>query len=59
MWGVFRFKRGLGGEVLRTIGAYDLPIRSFYYKLYTRVLPRVLDLMRRRSKSQTEEAIDA
>jgi len=59
MWGVFRFKQGLGGEVLRTIGAYDLPIRPTYYKLYTKVLPRILDLMRRRGKTQTEEAISA
>jgi len=59
MWGVFRFKQGLGGEVLRTVGAYDLPIRPTYYKLYTKVLPRILDLMRRRGKTQTEEAISA
>jgi lipid II:glycine glycyltransferase (peptidoglycan interpeptide bridge formation enzyme) len=58
MWGVFRFKRGLGGEVLRTIGAYDLPIRPYYYKLYTQVLPRILDLMRRRGKTQVKEAVE-
>jgi lipid II:glycine glycyltransferase (peptidoglycan interpeptide bridge formation enzyme) len=58
MWGVFRFKRGLGGEVLRTIGAYDLPIRPTYYKLYTQVLPRALALMRRRGKTQTREIAD-
>jgi lipid II:glycine glycyltransferase (peptidoglycan interpeptide bridge formation enzyme) len=58
MWGVFRFKRGLGGEVLRTIGAYDLPIRPLYYKLYAQVLPRLLDIMRRRSKSLIQETID-
>jgi len=39
MWGVFRFKQGLGGEVQRTIGAYDLPVKPLYYKLYTQVLP--------------------
>ena len=53
MWGVFRFKQGLGGEVLRTMGAYDLPIRPNYYKVYSKVLPNVLDLMRRRGKAQT------
>ena len=59
MWGVFRFKQGLGGEVLRTLGAYDLPIRPTMYKIYTKVLPNVLDLMRRRGKTQTEARVDA
>ena len=55
MWGVFRFKEGLGGEVLRTIGAYDLPVRPLYYRIYTQILPRILDLMRSRGKIQTKE----
>jgi lipid II:glycine glycyltransferase (peptidoglycan interpeptide bridge formation enzyme) len=55
MWGVFRFKEGLGGEVLRTIGAYDMPTRPFYYRMYTQILPRILDMMRSRGKIQTKE----
>lgn len=58
LWGVFRFKEGLGGQVLRTIGAYDLPIRPFYYRLYTQFLPRLLNIMRRRGMASTKEAID-
>jgi peptidoglycan pentaglycine glycine transferase (the first glycine) len=58
MWGVFRFKEGLGGQVLRTMGAYDLPIRPLYYRLYAQVLPRLLDIMRRRGKVNTEDAIN-
>ncbi|MEN8172498.1 MAG: peptidoglycan bridge formation glycyltransferase FemA/FemB family protein, partial [Chloroflexota bacterium] len=54
MWGVFRFKRGLGGTVMRTAGAYDYPLRPLIYKLYSRVLPRILDLMRLRGKARTE-----
>jgi lipid II:glycine glycyltransferase (peptidoglycan interpeptide bridge formation enzyme) len=57
MWGVFRFKEGLGGQVLRTLGAYDLPIRPVYYRLYTQVLPRLLNIMRRRGTASTKEAI--
>ncbi|MBU1662403.1 MAG: peptidoglycan bridge formation glycyltransferase FemA/FemB family protein, partial [Chloroflexi bacterium] len=57
MWSVFRFKRGLGGKVLRTIGAYDLPIRPLYYRLYTQVLPRILDVMRRRGQERTERTM--
>jgi lipid II:glycine glycyltransferase (peptidoglycan interpeptide bridge formation enzyme) len=49
MWGVFRFKQGLGGEVRRTLGAYDLAVKPVWFRLYTRVLPRVLGWMRRRA----------
>jgi peptidoglycan pentaglycine glycine transferase (the first glycine) len=48
MWGVFRFKRGLGGQVARHIGAWDLPVRPGLFKIYTNILPRVLDFTRRR-----------
>ncbi len=54
MWGVFRFKRGLGGTVLRTLGAYDYPVRPLLYKLYTQTLPRILNVMRKRRRDQTE-----
>lgn len=56
MWGVYRFKEGLGGQVVRTIGAWDLPVQPFLYRLYTQTLPRLLDLMRRRGKAQTQQA---
>ncbi len=46
LWGVYRFKDGFGGEVSRTIGALDYPARPVRYSLYTRWLPRLLDLMR-------------
>jgi lipid II:glycine glycyltransferase (peptidoglycan interpeptide bridge formation enzyme) len=50
MWGVYRFKTSLGGVVLRGLGAYDLPTRPFYYRLYTNLLPRLLDVMRSRAR---------
>ncbi len=53
MWGVFRFKQGLGGEVIRTMGAWDFPVNRLIYTAYTRLLPRVLDWMRRRGRLQT------
>ena len=58
MWGVFRFKQGLAGNVFRTIGAYDLPIRPLYYKIYTEILPQVLNIMRRRGKANVQETVD-
>lgn len=57
LWGVYRFKEGLGGKVARHIGAWDLPVRPAHYWLYTRIAPRVLDWMRRRGKSQTRRAM--
>jgi lipid II:glycine glycyltransferase (peptidoglycan interpeptide bridge formation enzyme) len=46
LWGVYRFKRGFGGEVVRTIGAWDYPARPAVYRLYNNWLPRLLDVMR-------------
>jgi peptidoglycan pentaglycine glycine transferase (the first glycine) len=57
LWGVFRFKEGLGGYVLRTIGAWDLPTSPLLYKLYTQTLPRVLDIMRLRGRRRIQQSI--
>ena len=46
MWGVYRFKEGLGARVVRTLGAWDYPTSSLFYRLYCQVLPRVTDFMR-------------
>ncbi len=35
LWGVYRFKRGFGGRLVRTVGAWDLPLRPVLYRLYT------------------------
>jgi len=34
LWGVYRFKRGFGGRLVRTVGAWDRPLRSLLYRLY-------------------------
>ena len=57
MWGVFRFKEGLGGQVSRTLGAWDLPIRPTLYRLYAQTLPRLLDVMRRRGRASTARRV--
>jgi lipid II:glycine glycyltransferase (peptidoglycan interpeptide bridge formation enzyme) len=57
MWGVFRFKEGLGGQVIRTIGAWDFATNPFLYRSYTRILPRLLDLMRKRGKQKTAKMV--
>jgi peptidoglycan pentaglycine glycine transferase (the first glycine) len=58
MWGVYRFKEGLGGEVVRTLGAYDFAPNKVLYKLYAEVMPRVLDFMRSRGKERTRQSLD-
>jgi lipid II:glycine glycyltransferase (peptidoglycan interpeptide bridge formation enzyme) len=53
MYGVYRFKQGLGASVVRRLGAWDLPVSSLLYRLYQKWLPQVLDWMRRRGVSRT------
>lgn len=52
MWGVYRFKLGLGGELARGLGAWDFPARPLLYRLYLDVIPRYLDVLRRRARGQ-------
>jgi lipid II:glycine glycyltransferase (peptidoglycan interpeptide bridge formation enzyme) len=59
MWGVFRFKEGLGGEVVRTLGAWDLPTSTFWYPVYTRLVPRLLDVMRARGRHKVRQDLAA
>lgn len=57
MWGVYRFKEGLGGEVVRTLGAYDFAPSKFWYSMYSDVMPRVLNFMRSRGKEKTKQGL--
>jgi lipid II:glycine glycyltransferase (peptidoglycan interpeptide bridge formation enzyme) len=57
MWGVYKFKEGLGGQVIRTAGAWDLPVQPLLYRLYTQTLPYLLDLMRWRGKKRTRQML--
>jgi lipid II:glycine glycyltransferase (peptidoglycan interpeptide bridge formation enzyme) len=58
LWGVFRFKQGLGGQVVRTIGAWDYPASRFWYQAYTRLIPRLLDVMRSRGRARARQAME-
>jgi lipid II:glycine glycyltransferase (peptidoglycan interpeptide bridge formation enzyme) len=57
MWGVFRFKEGLGGQVVRFIGAWDYAARPNLYRIYTRILPKVLSLTRKRGKEKVRREV--
>ena len=51
MWGVWRFKEGLGARFAPHIGAWDYPVSKPLYWLYTTAMPRVLETMRRRHQA--------
>ena len=55
MWGVYRFKSGLGGKVVRHIGAWDYPLNPYLYRLYTVALPRLLELFRKKGTRDTKK----
>lgn len=57
MWGVYRFKEGLGGKVVRTLGAWDYAPNRLWYGMYSEIIPRVLDAMRSRGKSKTKQSL--
>lgn len=38
LWGVYGFKRGWGGRVARSLGAWDLPLQPLLYAAYRLVL---------------------
>ncbi|MQC27014.1 MAG: peptidoglycan bridge formation glycyltransferase FemA/FemB family protein [Chloroflexi bacterium] len=54
MWGVYRFKQGLAAYEARHIGAWDLPLQPWIYRIYAQVLPRVIALMRWRGRRLTQ-----
>jgi lipid II:glycine glycyltransferase (peptidoglycan interpeptide bridge formation enzyme) len=35
MWGIYRFKRGFGGRLVRSIGAWDQVYSPLRYRLYS------------------------
>lgn len=49
MWGVFNFKRGFRGTVVRHIGAWDYAPYPPLYTAYTQLWPRLLRLLKRRA----------
>ncbi len=51
MWGVYKFKEGLGAVFTPHAGAHDFVISRFGYWLYSVVMPRMLDIMRARHRT--------
>jgi peptidoglycan pentaglycine glycine transferase (the first glycine) len=59
LWGVFRFKEGLGGFVSRTLGAWDFTPNPLFYQMYTQLLPRLMDILRSRGQARTRQSLGA
>lgn len=55
LWGVYRFKEGFGGNIIRHIGAWDKPLKPVLYRVYTQILPRMLDRMRQRGLARLKQ----
>lgn len=51
LWGVFQFKRGFRGQVIRHIGAWDYAPNRLTYAAYTQAWPRLRGLLRRANSS--------
>ena len=48
MWGVYRFKRGFGSMIVRTVGAWDYVPWPPLYWVYTQAAPRFIQFLKRR-----------
>ncbi len=45
LWGVYQFKRGFRGQLVRHIGAWDFAPQPWLYHTYVRCAPRLLNLL--------------
>jgi peptidoglycan pentaglycine glycine transferase (the first glycine) len=59
MQGVFQFKMGFGGEVIRSLGAWDFTPTPLRYAAYHRLLPRLLDVTRFLARRRTSRLADS
>jgi lipid II:glycine glycyltransferase (peptidoglycan interpeptide bridge formation enzyme) len=50
MWGVVRFKLGLGGATARGLGAWDYAPHRLPYWVYSSAMPRYLGWLRIRGQ---------
>jgi lipid II:glycine glycyltransferase (peptidoglycan interpeptide bridge formation enzyme) len=56
MWGVVRFKLGLGGRLAEGLGAWDYATHGTAYRFYTEIMPRYLSWLRRGSGVDHDQA---
>jgi len=58
MWGVYRFKQGLGCEVVQRIGAYDYTLSKITYKILNILIPWFLSVTRKIRKAQQFQELE-
>lgn len=51
MWGVYQFKKGLGGYEVNTPGAWDYPINKPLYRLAVKTIPAFISLLKKKNQS--------
>jgi hypothetical protein len=42
---------------VRTLGAWDFAPNPLWYKFYSEIIPRLLDVMRSRGKAKTKQSL--
>jgi peptidoglycan pentaglycine glycine transferase (the first glycine) len=57
MWGVYRFKEGFTGEVLSGIGAWDYIVNRPLYTLFTKLIPAILNIMRKLGRMRLSKEV--
>lgn len=58
MWGVYKFKEGLGGGIIQTIGAFDYPTSKFAYTIIQEALPKFQFFARKIRGKQIKSELD-
>jgi peptidoglycan pentaglycine glycine transferase (the first glycine) len=51
MWGVYQFKKGLGGYEVITPGAWDYPLNKPIYRLFVKTLPKFLAYLKKKNRN--------
>jgi peptidoglycan pentaglycine glycine transferase (the first glycine) len=57
LWGVYRFKLGLGCQPVHRLGAFDFPIKKITYKILNKIIPGVLSITRNIRKAQQKQEL--
>ncbi|HWP98386.1 MAG TPA: peptidoglycan bridge formation glycyltransferase FemA/FemB family protein [Syntrophomonadaceae bacterium] len=50
LYGLYRFKKGFNGELTEFVGEWDMVYSSFFYFLWTRVMPFYQKIIRRKAR---------
>lgn len=59
MWGVYKFKEGFNGDVVRMIGAWDYVPNRLMYTVYTRLVPFLLNRLRAKGRKRVSQELAA